>query len=119
MLMLDVSVINTALSAIASGLKTGVSGLQSVVDAYALPLAATVLTAGAIADRLGRRRLVLAGLSVFTVASAACGTAGTIGMLIAARAVQGLGAAVLFAMAPALIAQVSPQPQQRAKALAA
>jgi EmrB/QacA subfamily drug resistance transporter len=119
MLMLDISVINTALSAIASGLKTGLGGLQWVVDAYALPLAATVLTAGAIADRLGRRRLFLAGLSVFTAASAACGAAGTIGTLIASRAVQGLGAAVLFATALALIAQVSPQPEQRAKALAA
>jgi EmrB/QacA subfamily drug resistance transporter len=119
MLMLDISVINTALSTIASGLKTGLSGLQWVIDAYALPLAATVLTAGAIADRLGRRRLFLAGLSVFIIASATCGAAGTIGMLIASRAVQGLGAAVLFATALALIAQVSPQPEQRAKALAA
>jgi EmrB/QacA subfamily drug resistance transporter len=119
MLMLDISVINTALSTIASGLKTGLGGLQWVVDAYALPLAATVLTAGAIADRLGRRRLFLAGLSVFTVASAACGAAGTIGMLVASRAVQGLGAAALFATALALISQVSPAPEQRAKALAA
>jgi MFS family permease len=71
------------------------------------------------ADRLGRRRLFLAGLSVFTVASAAFGAAGTIGTLIASRAVQGLGAAVLFATALALIAQVSPGPEQRARALAA
>jgi EmrB/QacA subfamily drug resistance transporter len=119
MLMLDISVINTALSAIASGLKTGLGGLQWVVDAYALTLAATVLTAGAMADRLGRRRLFLAGLSVFIVASAACGAAGTIDTLIAARAVQGLGAALLLATALALIAQVTPQPKQRAKALAA
>jgi EmrB/QacA subfamily drug resistance transporter len=84
-----------------------------------LPLAATVLTAGAIADRLGRRRLFLVGLSVFTVASAACGMAGSIGMLIASRAVQGLGAAVMFATALALVAQVTPGPEQRAKGLAA
>jgi EmrB/QacA subfamily drug resistance transporter len=119
MLMLDISVINTALSNIASGLRSGLGGLQWVVDGYALPLAATVLTAGAIADRLGRRRLFLVGLSVFIVASAACGASGGIGALIASRAVQGLGAAVLFATALALIAQVSPQPEQRAGALAA
>lgn len=119
MLMLDISVINTALSAIAGGLRTGLGGLQWVVDAYTLPLAATVLTAGAIADRFGRRRLFLVGLSVFTVASAACGAAGSVGTLIAARAVQGLGAAVLFATALALIAQVTPGPEQRAKGLAA
>src|SRR5690349_24834241 len=75
MLMLDISVINTALSNIAHGLKTGLSGLQWVVDAYTIPLAATVLTAGAIADRFGRRRLFLIGLSVFTAMSALCGAA--------------------------------------------
>ncbi|MFL5830858.1 MAG: MFS transporter [Solirubrobacteraceae bacterium] len=119
MLMLDISVINTALSNIASGLKTGLSGLQWVLDAYTLPLAATVLTAGAVADRLGRRRLFVIGMVVFTAASAACGAAGQIGTLIASRAVQGMGAAVLFATALALIAQVTPEPGQRAKALAA
>jgi EmrB/QacA subfamily drug resistance transporter len=119
MLMLDISVINTALSKIAGGLHTGLGGLQWVVDAYTLPLAATVLTAGAIADRLGRRRLFLIGLALFTAASAACGAAGGIGVLIAARAVQGLGASILFATALALIAQVAPAGAERAKALAA
>ncbi len=119
MLMLDISVINTALSNIASGLDTGLSGLQWVVDAYTLPLAATVLTAGALADKFGRRRLFMIGLTVFTIASAACGFAGGIGMLIASRAVQGLGAAVMFATALALIPQAAPTPEQRAKALAA
>ncbi len=119
MLMLDISVINTALSDIAAGLDTGLGGLQWVLDAYTLPLAATVLTAGAVADRLGRRRLFVWGLVVFTLASAACGAAGGIGMLVASRAIQGLGAAVLFATGLALIAQVSPTPESRAKALAA
>src|SRR5581483_145192 len=119
MLMLDISVINTALSKIASGLDTGLGGLQWVVDAYTLPLAATVLTAGVIADRLGRKRLFVLGLGLFTAASAACGAAGGIGMLVAARAVQGLGASILFATALALIAQVAPAGAERAKALAA
>ena len=119
MLMLDISVINTALSSIAHGLDTGLSGLQWVVDAYTLPLAATVLTAGAIADRLGRRKLFLIGLALFTAMSALCGAASGIGMLVASRAVQGLGAAVMFATALALISQVTPTSQARVRALAA
>jgi EmrB/QacA subfamily drug resistance transporter len=119
MLMLDISVINTALSKIAHGLNTGLGGLQWVVDAYTIPLAATVLTAGAIADRFGRRRLFLLGLGIFTVTSALCGAAGAIGVLVGARAVQGLGASMLFATALALIGQVTPDRESRAKALAA
>ena len=89
MLMLDISVINTALSDIAGGLDTGLSGLQWVIDAYTIPLAATVLTAGAIADRLGRRRLFLIGLGVFTVSSALCGAAGRIEVLVSCRRWRG------------------------------
>lgn len=118
MLMLDISVINTALSEIAAGLDTSLTGLQWVLDAYTLPLAATVLTAGALADRHGRRRLFLVGLVLFSVASAACAGASSIEALVAARAVQGLGGAILFATALALIAQVAPTTEQRAKALA-
>ena len=119
MLMLDISVINTALSSIAHGLDTGLSGLQWVVDAYTIPLAATVLTAGAIADRFGRRRLFLLGLAIFTVSSALCGAAGTIGILVGARAIQGLGASMMFATALALISQATPDREARVKALGA
>src|SRR5881227_2569121 len=119
MLMLDISVINTALSKIAHGLGTGLSGLQWVVDAYTIPLAATVLTAGAIADRFGRRKLFLLGLAIFTASSALCGAASGIEMLVAARAVQGLGASMMFATALALISQVTPDVTSRTKALAA
>src|SRR5690242_8195086 len=119
MLMLDISVINTALSNIAHGLDTGLSGLQWVVDAYTIPLAATVLTAGAVADRVGRRQLFIIGLAVFTVMSALCGAASGIGMLVASRAIQGLGASVMFATALALISQVTPTMETRVKALAA
>src|SRR6266540_5491814 len=72
MLMLDIAVVNTALSRIAEDLDTGLSGLQWVVDAYTLALASVVLTAGSLADRFGRRRLFIIGLAVFTAASAAC-----------------------------------------------
>ena len=119
MLMLDISVINTALSDIASGLDTGLSGLQWVVDAYTIPLAATVLTAGAIADRRGRRRLFIIGLSIFTASSALCGAAGGIEVLVGSRAIQGLGASLMFATALALISQVTPDRESRVKALAA
>src|SRR5436190_482963 len=119
MLMLDISVINTALSQIAHGLGTGLSGLQWVVDAYTIPLAATVLSAGAIADRFGRRKLFLLGLATFTASSALCGAVSGIEMLVAARAVQGLGASMMFATALALISQVTPDPTSRTKALAA
>jgi EmrB/QacA subfamily drug resistance transporter len=119
MLMLDISVINTALSSIAHGLDTGLGGLQWVVDAYTIPLAATVLTAGAIADRLGRRRLFLLGVAIFTASSALCGAAGGIGVLVGARAIQGLGASMMFATALALISQVTPEREARVNALAA
>jgi EmrB/QacA subfamily drug resistance transporter len=119
MLMLDISVVNTALSDIADDLDTGLSGLQWVVDAYTLPLAATVLTAGAISDRLGRRRLFLWGLGMFIVSSAACGAASSIEVLVASRAIQGLGASILFATGLALISQATPDREARGKALAA
>jgi len=119
MLMLDISVINTAISNIADGLDTGLSGLQWVVDAYTIPLAATVLTAGAIADRVGRRQLFALGLAIFTVSSAVCGAAPTIEVLVGARAIQGLGASLMFATALALISNATPDPSDRVKALGA
>ncbi len=119
MLMLDIAVVNTALSDIATDLDTGLSGLQWVVDAYTLALAATVLTAGALADRLGRRRLFTAGLAIFTVTSAFCAAATDITMLNASRAAQGIGAAIMFAVSLAILSHAFPRPGERAKALAA
>ena len=119
MLMLDIAVVNTALSDIAGDLNTGLSGLQWVVDAYTLALATVVLSAGSLADRLGRRRLFLGGLAVFTLASAVCAMSSSIAMLDAARAVQGLGAAVMFAVSLALLANAFPGARERAGALAA
>ncbi len=119
MLMLDIAVVNTALSRIAEDLNTGLSGLQWVVDAYTLALASTVLTAGALADRLGRRRVFSFGLILFTGASLACGLAQDITMLNTARAVQGLGAAVMFAVSLALLAHAYPGARERAGAFAA
>src|SRR4051812_33461377 len=118
MLMLDIAVVNTALSSIAADLHTGLSGLQWVVDAYTLALASTVLSAGFLADRFGRRRLFIGGLTLFTITSVVCAASGSIGMLIAARAVQGLGAAILFAVALALLGSAYQEPKERAGAIA-
>jgi MFS family permease len=102
-IQLDVSVVNVAVKPIATALGGGVSGVQWVVDAYTLVFAALILSAGALGDRSGHKRLLMAGFAVFTVASAACGLVPAIGELIAARAVQGTGAAALGASSLSLI----------------
>lgn len=119
MLMLDIAVVNTALSRIAEDLGAGLSGLQWTVDAYTLAIATTVLTAGSLADRLGRRRVFSVGLVLFTAASATCAAASDIAMLNTARAVQGVGAAIMFAVSLALLANAFPEARERAGALAA
>jgi EmrB/QacA subfamily drug resistance transporter len=104
MLLLDVTVVNVALPAIQADLGASFGELQWVVDAYALTLAATLLTAGALADRLGRRAVFAAGLAAFTVCSALCAAAGSGAMLDVARAAQGVGAAAMFAASLAVLA---------------
>ena len=118
MLMLDIAVVNTALPKIASSLDAGISGLQWVVDAYTVALAAVVLTSGSIADRLGRRRRVRIRARALHRRLALCGVAGSIEMLDAARAVQGIGGAILFATSLALLADAFPEWKERSKALA-
>jgi EmrB/QacA subfamily drug resistance transporter len=119
MLMLDIAVVNTALPHIARDLHAGLTGVQWVVDAYTLALAAVVLTAGSLNDRFGRKRSLIAGLSLFTTASVGCAVAGSISVLDAARAVQGVGAAAMFAATLAVLADAFPTPQERAGAFAA
>jgi EmrB/QacA subfamily drug resistance transporter len=103
MLLVDVTIVTVALPDMARSLHTSFSELQWVIDIYALVLAALVLTAGAIADRIGRRALYLSGLVLFAASSAASGAAVNVPMLIAARGVQGLGAAMMFATTMALL----------------
>jgi EmrB/QacA subfamily drug resistance transporter len=105
MLLLDITVVNTALPDIQEDLDASFTDLQWVIDAYALTLAAFTLSAGSLADRLGRRRVFVAGLVIFTFASLACGLAPSATALNIARAVQGVGGAVMFAVSLALIAQ--------------
>jgi EmrB/QacA subfamily drug resistance transporter len=103
MLLVDVTIVNVALPDMARQLHTTFSDLQWVIDLYALVLGALVLTVGAVADRFGRRRLYLIGLVLFAAASLACGLAPNVSLLIAARGVQGVGAAAMFATTMALI----------------
>ncbi|HEX6521268.1 MAG TPA: MFS transporter [Streptosporangiaceae bacterium] len=103
MLLVDVTIVTVALPNMSQGLHTSLPDLQWVLDLYALVLASLVLIAGSIADRIGRRALYLGGLVVFAAASLTCGLSGSVGMLIAARGVQGLGAAAMFATTMALI----------------
>jgi len=103
MLLLDITVVNVALPNIQRDLDASLTGLQWVVDAYALTLAALILTAGALSDRYGRRLLFIAGVVVFTLSSLMCGLAWNIAVLDISRAVQGVGGAALFATALALI----------------
>jgi MFS family permease len=92
---------------------------RAVTVVVACLATAMLLTAGAIADRFGRRRLFILGVAIFTASSALCGAAGGIEVLVGARAIQGLGASMMFATALALISQVTPNPKDRVNALAA
>lgn len=105
MLLLDITVVNVALPSIQRALHASFSDLQWVVNAYALTLAAFLLTAGAVADLVGRRAVFLAGLVLFSTASAICGFSSSPLMLNLARAVQGVGGAMMFATSLALLAQ--------------
>jgi EmrB/QacA subfamily drug resistance transporter len=117
MLLLDLTIVNVALPSMQAQLDAGLTALQWVVDAYALALAALILTAGALADRYGRRLIFVAGVVLFSAASALCGVAWSIGALDVARGLQGLGGAMLFATALALIAHEYRGPE-RAGAIA-
>ena len=115
--LLDVTIVNVALARIGADLGASRSELQWVVDAYALFLAAFMLGAGDLADRLGSRRLFLAGLATFGLASAACAAAPSTPVLIGARVVQGLGAAAILPTSLAVVNQLYSDPQERPRAI--
>ena len=105
MLLLDITIVNVALPKIASSLKASFSDIQWVIDAYALTLASVLLTAGTLADRLGRRLVYSIGLGLFALTSLLCALSPSALFLILARAGQGIGGAIMFATALALLAQ--------------
>src|SRR5436309_9125780 len=117
MLLLDITVVNTALPAIQRDLGGTFTDLQWVIDAYTLSLAALVLTAGSLAARLGRRRVFAVGLAVFSAASLLCALAPDPTFLNVARALQGIGGAVMFAVSLALVAQEFPAGRERGTAM--
>jgi DHA2 family methylenomycin A resistance protein-like MFS transporter len=114
---LDVSVVNVAARSIGTDLGGTISDLQWVVDAYTVAFAALILTGGVLGDRWGAPRLLMFGFGLFTLASVACGLAPSIGTLIAFRAVQGTGAAVLGSCSLALLSRTFPDPERRTRAL--
>jgi EmrB/QacA subfamily drug resistance transporter len=117
MLLLDITVVNVALPSIREDLGASFTDLQWVVDAYALTLAALVLTAGSLADRLGRRLVFVAALAIFSAASLLCALAPDPTFLNLSRALQGVGGAAMFAVSLSLIAQEFTAGRERGMAM--
>ena len=106
MLLVDLTIVSIAAPDLARELHSSFAALQWTVDLYVLVLAALLMAAGSLSDRLGHRRVFIAGLVVFAAASLACGVASGTGTLIAARGVQGIGAAAMYATNAALLGVV-------------
>ncbi|MER5805408.1 MFS transporter [Streptomyces mirabilis] len=117
-IMVDAMIVNVALPSIGRGFGSGMTGLQWVVDGYTLAFAAFLLSAGAVSDRIGARQAFGCGLGLFVAASAVCAMAPTLGVLVAARLVQGAGAALVVPSSLSLLRETFPDPTARAKAIA-
>ena len=115
---LDALVVNVALPSVRDDLGGGITGLQWVLDGYTLMFAALLLSAGSLSDRLGARRAFGTGMAVFVAASAACGLAPDLGVLVAARFIQGAGAAIMTPSSLALIRAAYPDQARRGRAIA-
>ncbi|WP_194862014.1 MFS transporter, partial [Dietzia sp. SYD-A1] len=113
----DTTIVTIGLGEIGGALGVGADRLSWVVDAYTVVFAALLITSGALADRVGRRRVFTTGLVVFGIASLACASAPTLGVLITARAVQGVGASMLTPVALAIVVNVMTDPRERATAI--
>jgi EmrB/QacA subfamily drug resistance transporter len=116
---MDTTIVNVALPSIHRDLHASLSGLQWTLDAYVIVLASFLLLSGSTADRLGRRRTFQVGLLVFVAASLLCSLAPTLGWLIAARALQGVGGSMLNPVAMSIITNVFTEPRERARAIGA
>jgi DHA2 family methylenomycin A resistance protein-like MFS transporter len=114
---LDVTIVNTALNAVGTSLGGGVAELQWVVSAYTIVFAAFILTAGALGDRIGSKRIFIAGFALFTAASVACALAPNAATLISARGVQGLAAAILVPNSLALLSHAYTDERSRGRAV--
>src|SRR3954469_14439354 len=114
---LDATIVNVALPSIGRDLSASVSGLQWVVDAYTLVLATLLMLSGSTADRLGRKRIFLLGLVLFTIGSLLCSVAPGLGWLIAFRMLQAVGGSMLNPVAMSIITNVFTDPRERARAI--
>src|SRR3954452_12127374 len=117
MVGLDVTAVNVALPSIGDDLDAGVSGLQWTVDAYTVVMASLLMFSGSMGDRLGRKRVFLTGLGVFTGASVLCSLAPTAEALVAFRVLQAVGASMLNPVAMSIIANTFTDPRERAQAV--
>ena len=117
LIILDVTVVNVALERIKASFGTDVTGLQWVINAYTLVFASLLLTAGALGDRFGAKRIFVSGFALFTAASLACGLADSITVLIAGRMTQGVGAALCVPASLALVSTSFPDAAARARAV--
>src|SRR5262245_24255562 len=117
MIVLDTTIVNVALPSIRDDLGFSETSLAWVVNAYMLTFGGFLLLGGRLGDLYGQRRLFLSGIALFTAASAVCGLSTTQAMLVTARAVQGLGGAVVAAVALSLIMTMFTEPGERAKAM--
>jgi EmrB/QacA subfamily drug resistance transporter len=117
MLLLDITVVNVALPSIGRDLDAPISGLQWTVDAYTVVLASLLMLSGSMADRLGRKRIFVVGLSVFTLASVLCSLAPTVEALVAFRVLQAVGASMMNPVAMSIITNTFTDPRERAQAV--
>src|ERR1700679_1480943 len=117
MIVLDVTVVNVALPSIQTDLRFSTSSLAWVVNAYLIAFGGLLLLAGRFGDLIGRRRIFLAGVGLFTTASLACGLADSQSLLIAARFIQGIGGAMTSAVILGMIVTMFPEPREQAKAI--
>ncbi len=114
---LDITVVNVALPTIGEDLDAGIAGLQWTVDAYTVVMASLLMLSGSMADRFGRKRTFVAGLSVFSAASLLCSVAPSVELLVAFRVLQGVGASMLNPVAMSIITNTFTEPRERAQAV--
>jgi MFS family permease len=117
MIILDGTIVSVALPAVQSDLGFTVAGLAWTVNAYLVPLGGLLLLAGRLGDLMGRRRMLVAGLALFVVASLLCGLAVGAGMLVVARFLQGVAAAMASAVVLGMVVGLFPEPKERARAM--
>src|SRR5919204_3763506 len=114
---LDVTVVNVALPSVGRELHTRVSGFQWTIDAYTVVMASLLMFSGSMGDRLGRKRVFIAGLSLFSLASLLCSLAPTVGLLVAFRVLQAVGGSMLSPVALSIITNTFTDPRERAQAV--